>query len=107
MPNYKYSAIGADGRTVSGRLDASSKADCVAELRKQNLTPLDVQERGRSKAQNVAPEGATSAVVGRGPRRGMRVGRTRPGVRKREEVTLFTRQLSTMISAGIPLLESL
>ena len=46
MPNYKYSAIGTDGRTVSGRLDASNKTECVAELRKRNLTPIDIQEKG-------------------------------------------------------------
>ena len=34
MPSYKYSAIGSDGRTVTGRLDAPNKTECVAELRK-------------------------------------------------------------------------
>ena len=35
MPSFKYSAIGSDGRTIQGKIDASSRAECVAELRKR------------------------------------------------------------------------
>ena len=37
----------------------------------------------------------------------MELGGNKPGVRKQEEIVIFTRQLSTMIGAGIPLLECL
>ena len=37
----------------------------------------------------------------------MEIGGNKPGVKKKEEIVIFTRQLSTMISAGIPLLECL
>jgi type IV pilus assembly protein PilC len=55
------------------------------------------------------PSGGTggSAPAPTPAKSGFRLGTTRPGVRKKEEVVLFTRQLSTMIGAGIPLLESL
>jgi type IV pilus assembly protein PilC len=107
MAQFKYSAIGVDGRTISGKLDASSKTECVAELRKRNLTPLDVQEKGgRVRAPSPRPvAGATgpakTSVSAAPPPKG------KGGVRKKEEVVLFTRQLATMIGAGIPLLESL
>jgi type IV pilus assembly protein PilC len=135
MPSYKYSAVGTDGRTVSGRLDASNKTECVAELRKRSLTPIDIQEKGGSSAPSrsapssggsSAPAGQTSAAAAGGPgnastvgaagagggpkpveKKGISFGKTKPGVRKREEAVIFTRQLATMIGAGIPMLESL
>src|SRR5262245_60816770 len=105
MSQFKYSAIGVDGRTIAGKLDAASKTECIAELRKRNLTPLDVQEKGG----RVRTPGSKSAVVAGGPdaRRGATPTPGKGGVRKKEEVVLFTRQLATMISAGIPMLESL
>src|SRR5262245_21355286 len=135
MPNYKYSAIGNDGRTVTGRLDASNKTECVAELRKRNLTPIDIQEKGGggpskpspapapapapapsgAPAAPNEPPGAPGAPAGRPTssapmptvkKRGG-FGAVRAGVRKREEIVIFTRQLATMISAGIPMLEAL
>ena len=121
MPSYKYSAVGSDGRTVNGRLDASSKTECVAELRKRSLTPIDIQEKGAAgagggggRAPSAAPSYAPSAEGGSGggqaaapkaKRRGFGV--AKPGIRKREEIVIFTRQLATMIGAGIPMLESL
>lgn len=123
MPSYKYSAIGTDGRTVSGRLDAPNRTECVAELRKRMLTPIDIQEKGGGKASpspapapapagsSAAPSGAppggpAPAPAAAAPKRGG-FGAVRPGVRKKEEVVIFTRQLATMIGAGIPMLESL
>jgi len=124
MPSYKYSAIGTDGRTVSGRLDAPNRTECVAELRKRMLTPIDIQEKGGGKAAPAsapapapsssssgpsgAPAGGPPPSAGPSPtpkKRGFGV--VRPGVRKKEEIVIFTRQLATMIGAGIPMLESL
>jgi type IV pilus assembly protein PilC len=115
MPSYKYSAVGSDGRTVSGRIDAASKTDCVAELRKRALTPIDIQEKsGGGSASpspapspsSFAPSSAPAAPTAMKKAAG-RFGAVKPGVRKKEEIVIFTRQLATMISAGIPMLESL
>jgi type IV pilus assembly protein PilC len=114
MASFKYSAIGADGRTVKGSLDAASQTELVEELRKRSLMPLHVEER-RGKAAVRRPETSTtpsapSAAPASGPKGGlfsMQIGRTRPGVRKKDEIVIFTRQLATMIAAGIPMLECL
>src|SRR5688572_14624694 len=118
MPSFKYSAIGTDGRTVAGRLDAANKNECVAELRRRSLTPVDVSEKGGGRSAPSRPAPAASAASSAnesGPssspapisKKGFSFGRTKPGVRKREEVVIFTRQLATMIGAGIPMLEAL
>ncbi len=111
MPNYKYSAIGADGRTVRGSLQASSQPALVEELRKRNLMPLKIDDKGgggRATETSSSPgpaADAPAAPVSSGAKRGLFA--VRPGVRRREETVLFTRQLATMIGAGIPMLESL
>jgi type IV pilus assembly protein PilC len=114
MPTFKYSAVGADGRTVRGSIPAPGRQECLDELRRQNLMPLKIEESsGRSEAParpGAAPRPATPGAPG--AKRGMfrmelSFGRAKPGVRKKDEVVLFTRQLSTLIGAGIPLLESM
>ena len=115
MPTFKYSAIGSDGRTVRGNLEASTQGELVEELRRRSLTPLRVEERmARRKRKpppaapkSMAKEKSEAAAGGRGLSMEIHIGGLKPGVRKQEEVVIFTRQLATMISAGIPLLECL
>lgn len=111
MPTFKYSAIGADGRTVRGSVDADSQPAVVEELRKRNLMPLKIDDRGGSSAPAPASAGAEAPASSGMPevkrKGGFSFMKTKPGVRKKEEMVLFTRQLATMIGAGIPMLESL
>lgn len=115
MPNFKYSAIGADGRTVRGALAAGTQQELVEELRRRNLMPLKVESKGgvgpAPAAQPPSAAPAHSAPSAPAPvkvaSKGFSFGAVRPGVRKKEEMVLFTRQLATMIGAGIPMLESL
>ena len=123
MPSFKYSAVGPDGRTVRGNLDASDQTALIDELRKRSLTPLRVEAKGAAKGKPAkgakAPKAgkagkargvSQAAIDGAGPKPGllqMDLGGNKPGVRKQEEIVIFTRQLATMIGAGIPMLESL
>lgn len=105
MPTFKYSAVGSDGRTVKGSINAPTQDECVDELRRRQLTPLHVESKrgGSSPTSRRRP----AADKKGGSWLTMEIGGSKPGVRKKEEIVLFTRQLSTMISAGIPLLECL
>lgn len=119
MPSFKYSAIGADGRTVRGSLDASDQTALLEELRKRSLTPLRVEEKGGMSGRGGGGGGSTAAPSQPKPRKvkgdpdekfslmQLEIGGSKPGVRKKEEIVIFTRQLATMIGAGIPMLESL
>ncbi len=122
MPNFKYSAVGTDGRTIRGTLDAPSQGDCLEELRRRSLMPLRVEEKAGGKKARGAPASngaeAPAAAATAAPAAGKSkhkgggifsgdIGGTKPGVRKKEEIVIFTRQLATMITAGIPILESL
>lgn len=89
MKNYRYSARNNEGRTVSGTLTAAGRDQVVGELRKRNLTILEIKE----------VHNAFKSIT----QRAVRPGRPRKG----DELVVFTRQLATMITSGITLLEAL
>lgn len=84
---FKYKAIAKDGRTVSGSAEAANRTALLALLRKQSLHPILI-EQSKKKA------GSSSFL---GPKKKVKL----------SDLVIFTRQLSTMISAGVPLARSL
>jgi len=90
MPAFKYAARGADGKQVKGTINAVSETVAVQELRKQNLTIVSVQAQAAKKK-------GGGGLFGGTPKAHVSA----------EDLAVFTRQLATMISAGIPLLECL
>lgn len=94
MTTFKYAAKGPGGKTVEGTINAADKTEAVAELRKQNLVVVRVDEAGAKETKKKAS----------GPKTGL----FKPKAKcSRNELVIFTRQLSTMIGAGLALLESL
>jgi len=95
MPLFAYSAVDASGKTHQGTLEAPSAADAAAAIKKQGRFPTHLAET--TAAVNAPKKGfSLSFSLGKG------TGRV-PG----KTLTVFTRQLSTLISAGLPLLRSL
>ncbi len=89
---FKYSAKDPSGEMVKGTMKAASQTEVVSKLRKQQLTPVNVKQAG--------------GLFGiAGAAKGKRVAK-KSSCRK-GEVEVFTRQLSTMLGAGIPMLEAL
>jgi len=84
MPVYTYKGTNKAGTTVSGELTATSKADVQNQLRRQQITPTKMSEKG--KEFNLPTFGA--------------------GV-DAKELAVFTRQFSVMIDAGLPLVQCL
>ena len=107
MPTFKYSAVGSDGRTVKGALEAANQNELMEELRRRQLMPLRVEQKSGSRKKASGPVGDSKSTSGKGLSMEIHIGGLKPGVRKKEEIVIFTRQLATMISAGIPMLESL
>lgn len=83
---FTYKARTKDGKTISGTSEASNKEALVEALAKQGARPILIHEGGPADKK---------AAVKRG-------GFFKPKVKSRDLV-VFTRQLSTMISAGVPL----
>jgi type IV pilus assembly protein PilC len=90
MAKYSYKALGAAGKSTEGVVESSSREGAIALLQKQGLKPLTVVEgSGKSSEINLS-------FLKKG---GSKV--------KTKDLVVFTRQLSTMISAGVPLNRSL
>lgn len=85
MPSFTYSAKNLYGKTVTGTVDARSPEIAVGLLKNQNLTVIDL---------GVKTEDLFERFL---DFRGVPQG----------EVVTFTRQLSTMISAGLPIARAL
>jgi len=93
MPAWKYNARDRDGKSVSGIVTAKTQSDAIADLRKRSLIVLNIKQSGGGARSKQA--GALAGLF-----------RPRPSATK-DQIVIFTRQLATMISAGVPLLESL
>ena len=91
---FKYNAKDASGRTVSGTITANSQTDVVADLRRRALTPINIKKSGGGSLFSRKPSGTKQKTA-------------KKASVKKGELEVFTRQLSTMLSAGIPMLEAL
>lgn len=83
MATFFFRAVASDGKMRSGSLSGENEKLIARELRKQGLTPVYV---------GVAPKSASFEI--KLPQLG--------GGRKRD-VLFFTQELSTLLSAGVPL----
>ena len=96
MSTFKYAAKGPGGKTVEGTINAADKSEVAAELRKQNLVLLKLEEAGAG-----AKRKASSAAPG-----GFSLLQRKPSA-SRTDLVMFTRQLATMVGSGLALLEAL
>jgi type IV pilus assembly protein PilC len=99
MPLFAYSAVDAQGKTHQGTLEANNAADAAAAIKKKGQFPTNISETAAAASGKAAGKGFSFKFsLGGGGGTGKVPGKT---------LTVFTRQLSTLISAGLPLLRSL
>jgi type IV pilus assembly protein PilC len=101
MADFKYSAKSAGGATVEGMISADTKAAAVSELRKKNLTIIRLDE---DKARRLPFGSGRTTLAGAAAQERSQTAKVRA---KKQELVIFTRQLATMVGAGLSLLESL
>jgi len=90
VPTYEYKAVHEDGRDAVGLLNADTARDARDRLRAQRLLVV-----------NIRP--VEDAAADAAPRRRLAF----PARRNVGEIALITRQLATLLKAGIPLSEAL
>ena len=104
MAKFNYIAMDAAGKEVRGSVEASSQAQAIAQIRAQNLFPTAIGQAGGGG--QTAPA-ARPASKGKGMKMEIKLPAfLRPKV-KQKDLTTFTRQLATLMDAGLPLLRSL
>lgn len=94
MATYQYTARSRDGRSESGSIEADSRQAVLQKIRGMGLVPVSINEER-------AARGSTAD-------RGRATPRRRGGRRIRsDDMILFTRSLSTMVNAGLPLIQGI
>ncbi len=84
MPTYAVRGMTATGERWERDLTAASRAELEARLTRDRIRPLVIREKGREFVIPIFGGGVSA-----------------------KEMSIFTRQLSTMIDAGLPLVQSL
>lgn len=87
MLSFKYSARDKQGRSLSGVVEAQDRASAIDMLRKQDLIIISVEET--SKKSGISLPFLTKQKI------------------KIDDLVVFSRQLATMVDAGIPLVGAL
>jgi len=90
MALYKYKAVNAAGDVAAGELDAANESEIVDRLRDQGLMPMHVEASAGVRASSGAPSGP-------------RTGWFTPKHVTRDHVLALTRELATLLRAGLPL----
>jgi type IV pilus assembly protein PilC len=80
MPAYMYTARDAKGELKSATLEATSREEAISQLKKQRLNVIKIDEQAKKKKGGKVP---------------MR------------QIVIFTRQFSTMINSGLPLVQAM
>jgi type IV pilus assembly protein PilC len=88
MPKFSYVAIDSERKTINGKTELPSRASVIEALQKENLRPVSIKEvKSGSLNFNITIFKKTKV--------------------KQDQLVVFTRQLSAMTGAGVPLLRSL
>lgn len=94
MAKFKYIALDKEGRELSGVIESTSENRARKELAAQGFSVSRIAEVAA-----IASDKKTSAAKAKKPLFGTGV--------KKENITVFSRQLSTLLKAGLPLLRAL
>ena len=87
MPVYAYKARTLGGQVEVGTMDCATRDEAVTQLRRRRLIANYIREKA--------------------PRRGLRLPRPGVGGVRVRDLVIFTRQFSTMVNAGLPLVQCL
>ena len=99
MPKFSYTAVDARGKQATGSIEAADQSDAIAQIRQLGFYPQRLDE---AKDAAAAKGGGNAAAAEK-----KKAGKKKTGKVKTRILTIFTRQLATLIDAGLPLMRSL
>jgi type IV pilus assembly protein PilC len=100
MPTFAYEALNASGKPQKGTIEAGSSEEAIQKIKSQGLYPSNIKESAGAKKSSPGTDADA------GPKKKKKARRAGGSVSKKM-LTTFTRQLSTLQDAGLPLLRSL
>jgi type IV pilus assembly protein PilC len=112
MPRYNYVALDARGNESKGVIEAGSQNEAIGRVKEMQLFPTKIVEADKaekSSAKKSKDKAAAKPKAG-GKKGGININLKIPGFGsgvKPKVLTTFTRQLATLVDAGLPLLRGL
>jgi type IV pilus assembly protein PilC len=111
MPKYDYEALDSRGNATKGSIEVASQQEALVRVKEMGLFPTNIMEAAKVK-EKASPQKAKGKAAAKGGKKGGALnieikipglsGRVKPKV-----LTTFTRQLATLVDAGLPLLRGL
>ena len=103
MPRFKYVAMDAKGKETEGVVEAETQSQAIAAIRGRGLFPTRVADATGGSS----PRAARAKARTQTPKQDFKLfhlfkGRVRP-----KDLMVLTRQLATLVEAGLPLLRGL
>jgi type IV pilus assembly protein PilC len=112
MPRYNYVALDSRGNETKGSIEVGSQNEAIGRVKEMNLFPTKITEadkeekapgkKGKAKAPAKAKSGKKGGAMNVQIKIPFLSGKVKPKV-----LTTFTRQLATLVDAGLPLLRGL
>ena len=100
MAKFSYTAIDASGKQKTGVVTANSSEDATAQIKAMNLFVTNLVNQDKAPAKAGRARSAKSSSARKKP---MTIGKPVGA----KGLTVFTRQMSTLLQAGLPLLRSI
>ena len=89
MATFTYTATDKQKKVLSGTIEAADRSSAIHSLANQDLTPISIKEKTEKTSSFTAFDFFGANKV------------------KKDDLVMFTRQLSAMVSAGVPILRAL
>src|SRR5438132_14413761 len=102
MATFAYEAMNSSGQEVKDEIEATTSEEAIAKIRGKGFFPTKVQEKAGKKKVAKKGKGEEAAPLSKKRKMPISIG----GV-PRKQLVSFTRQLSTLQDAGLPILRSL
>jgi type IV pilus assembly protein PilC len=113
MPKYDYVALDNRGAETKGSIEVASQNEAISRVKEMGLFPTKIAEAAKvldKAAQKTAKAKGKAPVKGGKKSGAMNINIKIPGLGggvKPKVLTTFTRQLATLVDAGLPLLRGL
>src|SRR6266511_1283942 len=112
MPKFNYVAMDSRGKETKGTLDVGSQNEAISRLKEMGYCPTKVIEADKTKDKSDKKSRVAGAADAKGKKKrgGININIKTPGLSGRVKpkvLTTFTRQLATLVDAGLPLLRGL
>jgi type IV pilus assembly protein PilC len=109
MPKFNYVAMDSRGKETKGTLEVANQSEAIGRLKEMGFFPTKVVEMTKKEKAKTDAKGKVGSKVP-GKKGNLSINLKIPGLGgkvKTKTLTTFTRQLATLVDAGLPLLRGL